>query len=192
VWGGRYIRQTSLRLFLLEHVPFVLDAVPVFGIGMFADLAGAEFLALRAAHREDVVDEGVIHIAHAGERLDLDPVDLAVGQRVVVDMDADHLADYHMMHRFGVIGRQGDGRMMFAFQIDRRFQHTRAFDDVAWRRRQPAHRHLVDTGRHMFGRQIDLFAQLVGRHVVDKLAGILGIDHRVLAPRRGAFLIGGA
>ena len=54
-------------------------------------------------HGKDGLDQGVVHIAEPGDRLELGRIDQAVGQHRLVDVDPDHAAEIARQVRTGVV-----------------------------------------------------------------------------------------
>jgi len=135
---------------------------------------------VRPFHRENVVDDGVVHVAEAGDRPDRLKIDLSVLDDIIPDMNPDNLTDNDIVFRVGLAGRDGDGGQMPAFETCGSIGYAWHFDLVAIGRFQAGEFKLTfamwAVGRCLVHR----VALIPSDKIEDKLTGRVDIRQRVL------------
>src|SRR5450631_1927114 len=107
--------------------------------------AGLVRLLGRPGERKYALDHGIFVIAAAGDRLHGRGIEPAIDDETVVDMDADHLAEYDVAIDRHAVGRfHGDDLDELAFERAWRGGYSRRFDQPRWRGCQSGALHLVD------------------------------------------------
>ena len=96
-------------------------------------------------------------------------------------MNAHDLAIDHIDAADRAIAGQSVGGQVSAFKMAWAFRDTRARGIDAIGLCNAGTLELVLIGRHRHCRNIDRLTKVIGRHIPDKPAGLLGIDNRVLA-----------